>query len=81
MNHQFGRLDVYASSTPLIVQRRQWRSDNAYSIIPVLRSLRAATAAGGAPQAASSAQAGLPSASTARGPSDRRRVPVFLLSV
>jgi GR25 family glycosyltransferase involved in LPS biosynthesis len=41
MNHQFGRLDVYASSTPLIVQRRQWRSDNAYSIIPVLRSLRA----------------------------------------
>jgi GR25 family glycosyltransferase involved in LPS biosynthesis len=81
MNHQFGRLDVYASSTPLIVQRRQWRSDNAYSIIPVLRSLRAATAAGGAPQAAKSAQAGLPSASTARGPSDRRRVPVFAIGL
>ncbi len=75
MNHQFGRLDVYASSTPLIVQRRQLKSDNAYSITPVLQSLRAATSAGGSPELAKSTQAGLNSTLTARGPSARRRSP------
>jgi GR25 family glycosyltransferase involved in LPS biosynthesis len=42
VNHQIKKLRVYASSTPLIVQRRPIASDNSYSVIPVLRAIRGA---------------------------------------
>jgi GR25 family glycosyltransferase involved in LPS biosynthesis len=42
INRQFEHLDVYATTRPLIFQRRDWRSDNSYSVIPVLRGIRGA---------------------------------------
>ena len=39
MNHQFKNLDVFATSNSLIEQRWDCRSDNSYSILPVLSKL------------------------------------------
>ena len=36
INQQFDKLDVYATQKPIINQRRDFRSDNLYSIMPVL---------------------------------------------
>lgn len=36
INHQFGSLDVLATQTSIIEQRRDCRSSNSYSILPVL---------------------------------------------
>ncbi len=36
INHQFDKLDVYATRKPIVNQRRDFRSDNLYSIMPVL---------------------------------------------
>lgn len=38
-NQQFKELDVYATRTPIINQRRDFKSDNLYSILPVLSEL------------------------------------------
>ncbi len=51
MNHQLGRLEAYAASTPLILQRRPLLSDNSYSVMPVLQSIWAATGGGHAASA------------------------------
>jgi beta-glucanase (GH16 family)/GR25 family glycosyltransferase involved in LPS biosynthesis len=81
MNHQLGRLNAYASSTPLVVQRRQWRSDNSYSIIPVLRSIRGATAAGRASETGMSGPDLLQSNPTGDASPDRRKAPVFAIGL
>ena len=39
INHQFDKLDVFATSNSVIEQRRDYRSDNSYSILPVLSKL------------------------------------------
>ena len=36
MNLQFQKLDVYLISKSIILQRRDWNSDNSYSIMPIL---------------------------------------------
>ncbi len=36
INHQFDRLDVRANRNSVISQRRDWRSTNSYSILPIL---------------------------------------------
>ncbi|KAF0144427.1 MAG: glycoside hydrolase family protein [Nitrospirae bacterium] len=36
INHQFNKLDVFATSISIISQRLDWKSDNKYSILPVL---------------------------------------------
>ena len=39
LNHQFAKLHVLATSRSLIEQRRDYRSDNSYSVLPVLSKL------------------------------------------
>lgn len=39
MNHQFCKLDVFATSKSLIEQRSDYKSENSYSILPVLSKL------------------------------------------
>lgn len=39
INHQFKKLDVFATSKSVIEQRRDCRSDNSYSILPALSKL------------------------------------------
>ena len=36
INHHFNKLDVFATSTSIVEQRWDYRSDNSYSILPVL---------------------------------------------
>lgn len=43
INQQFKKLDVYATRTPIINQRRDVKSDNLYSILPVLSKVGALT--------------------------------------
>ena len=47
MNHQFKTLDVFATSRPVISQRPDWKSDNSYSIVPVLSRFQAEAATDG----------------------------------
>ena len=46
MNHQFDKLSVFATSTSLIEQRRDYQSSNSYSILPVLSKLGVLTEEG-----------------------------------
>lgn len=46
INQQFGKLDVYATRTPIINQRRDIKSDNLYSILPVLSKIGVLTEEG-----------------------------------
>ena len=46
MNYQFCKLDVFATSKSLIEQRSDYRSDNSYSILPVLSKLGVLTQEG-----------------------------------
>ena len=39
LNHQFHAMNVFATSTSLIEQRRDYRSENSYSILPTLAKL------------------------------------------
>ena len=47
MNHQFKTLDVFATSVSVISQRPDWKSDNSYSIAPVLSRFQAEAATNG----------------------------------
>ncbi len=42
MNHQFSKLDVYSTAQSMLIQRDDFRSDNNYSILPIVpqRGLR-----------------------------------------
>ncbi len=46
INHQFASLDVRATRRPLISQRRDVRSTNSYSILPILTTIGAITSEG-----------------------------------
>ena len=46
INHQFNKLDVYATSTSIIEQRSDYKSNNLYSILPVLSKLGVLTQEG-----------------------------------
>jgi len=46
INHQFEALDVLATKQPLISQRRDAKSTNSYSILPILTSIGAITSEG-----------------------------------
>jgi hypothetical protein len=39
MNHQFSRLKVYATRQSVIKQRLDAKSDNSYSVVPILARL------------------------------------------
>lgn len=45
MNHQFERLEVFATKEPLIGQTRLGQSDNQYSVVPILRTAKDARSA------------------------------------